>query len=292
MPSTSFRITLFILLCPLLMTYQSIGQDNREKHIEVSLRMIAHKVLLSSGDSTSRVLPIIKEGNRYRIQLASEFGFVPEKLVSIIDDVVKSTQLSDHYIVEVEECRTWEMVYSFEMDKKEFSNIIPCKNRSQPKSCYHLLFTLMDSELLAAKTDSNQPTGGVNQLFYSIIASLVVIGLVLFFVIRMGSRKVVNPNMIALGEYRFDKHNTELLIEEQRIDLTSKESDLLLLLYGAANTTVEREVILNRVWGDEGDYVGRTLDVFISKLRKKLALDSKVKIVNIRGIGYKLVVNV
>ena len=98
--------------------------------------------------------------------------------------------------------------------------------------------------------------------------------------------------MISLGEYQFDKRNTELLIEQQRIDLTSKESDLLILLYNAVNTTVEREVILNMVWGDEGDYVGRTLDVFISKLRKKLEFDSKVKIVNIRGIGYKLVMDV
>lgn len=98
--------------------------------------------------------------------------------------------------------------------------------------------------------------------------------------------------MISLGEYHFDKRNTELLIEQQRIELTSKEADLLLLLYNAANTTVERDVILNMVWGDEGDYVGRTLDVFISKLRKKLEFDSKVKIVNIRGVGYKLVMDV
>jgi len=46
---------------------------------------------------------------------------------------------------------------------------------------------------------------------------------------------------------------------------------------------------LANVWGDQGDYVGRTLDVFISKLRKKLEADTNVRIVNIRGVGYKLV---
>ena len=92
-----------------------------------------------------------------------------------------------------------------------------------------------------------------------------------------------------MGEYYFDTRNTELIIEHKRIELTAKEADLLLLLYHSANNTVERDVILNRVWGDEGDYVGRTLDVFISKLRKKLEFDAKVKIVNIRGVGYKLV---
>ena len=98
--------------------------------------------------------------------------------------------------------------------------------------------------------------------------------------------------MIALGDYRFDKRNTELLFDQERIVLTSKESDLLILLYNAVNTTIERDVILNRVWGDEGDYAGRTLDVFISKLRKKLEADPKLKIVNIRGVGYKLVMDV
>ncbi|MBT8195742.1 MAG: winged helix-turn-helix domain-containing protein, partial [Bacteroidia bacterium] len=71
-----------------------------------------------------------------------------------------------------------------------------------------------------------------------------------------------------------------------------KEADLLLLLYNSANTTVERETILIRVWGNDGDYVGRIMDVFISKLRKKLEADTSVKIVNIRGIGYKLVMDV
>jgi DNA-binding response OmpR family regulator len=63
------------------------------------------------------------------------------------------------------------------------------------------------------------------------------------------------------------------------------------LLNNTVNNTVEKEIILKEVWGDEGDYVGRTLDVFISKLRKKLESDDKVKIVNVRGVGYKLVVN-
>ena len=53
---------------------------------------------------------------------------------------------------------------------------------------------------------------------------------------------------------------------------------------------LEREVILKTVWGDDGDYIGRTLDVFISKLRKKLEANTNLKIVNIRGVGYKLVI--
>ena len=66
-------------------------------------------------------------------------------------------------------------------------------------------------------------------------------------------------------------------MKAQSIELSSKETDLLFLLFSNENTTLEREHILNVVWGDEGDYVGRTLDGFISKLRKKLEADASVK---------------
>ena len=81
-----------------------------------------------------------------------------------------------------------------------------------------------------------------------------------------------------------------LTLINNTIELTSKESELLSLLYESVNHTVDRETILNKVWGDEGDYVGRTLDVYISKLRKKLENDSSIQLKNIRGVGYKLII--
>ena len=281
----TFKFTSIICVCIFLFTSRSNAQDtHNDKHIEVSLRMIGHQVLLSLADSTSRVLPIIKENDRYRIQFDTEFEFNPEELVSIVDSIIKETNIANRYIVEVEQCDTKELVYSFEMDVLEQSDIIPCKSRIQPKSCYSLLLTLIETN------GTNTKIGLLKYMIIVVLLSLII--LVFFFLWK--KRKILNidPNLIPLGEYHFDKRNTELLIEQQRIELTGKEADLLLLLYNAANTTVEREVILNMVWGDEGDYVGRTLDVFISKLRKKLEFDSKVKIVNIRGVGYKLVMDV
>jgi DNA-binding response OmpR family regulator len=106
------------------------------------------------------------------------------------------------------------------------------------------------------------------------------------------SKTSVDQNIISIGQYRFNKRKMELWFEDQRVELTSKECDLLQLLCDSTNNTVERETILKMVWGDDGDYVGRTLDVFISKLRKKLEGDSNIKIANIRGVGYKLVIDV
>lgn len=300
MDPKQLKKALFIFVCLSMFISRINAQDTlNNKHIEVSMRMIGHQVLLSSNDSTSRVLPIIKIKDRYRIQFENEFVFNPEELVSTIDQVVKETGLSKRYIVEVEDCETGEVVYSFKVDEVVKTDIIPCKSRVQPKSCYSLLITLLEvpKESAILQTNTNDPLNGSHDetsgLKTVILSSIVVLMAVIFFLLWKRRNKVAtDPNMIHLGEYQFDKRNTELIIEQQRIELTSKEADLLLLLYDAANTTVEREVILNLVWGDEGDYVGRTLDVFISKLRKKLEFDSKVKIVNIRGIGYKLVMNV
>lgn len=294
-----FKIACLIMGCLFLFSSRVQAQETAyERQLEVSLRMIGHQILLEAKDSTSRVLPILKEHDRYRIEFETEFAFEPETLVATINRVVEETRMAKSYIVEVEDCKTGELVYSFKMDTVMQLDIIPCKSRALPKSCYNLWFTLLEphaanTALLATTTfDSGEKTEEKSQRSYIYLLSLFSLaGLFAFFLWKRRQRIPSDPHMIALGEYQFDKRNTELLIERQKIDLTSKEADLLLLLYNSANSTVEREVILNMVWGDEGGYVGRTLDVFISKLRKKLEFDAKVKIVNIRGVGYKLVLD-
>ncbi|MBT8220170.1 MAG: winged helix-turn-helix domain-containing protein [Bacteroidia bacterium] len=261
--------------------------------------MIGHQVLLNSQDSTSRVLPIKKEGDRYRIEFDSEFEFTPDDLVTTINQVAEDTRIADRYIIEVEDCITKEIVYGWEMNHLEHSDIIPCRQRMLPKACYNLLFTLMESNIeiavvsdiedIASIESSAQKSQGNYGMLVLMLGLLIGGG----FVLKKNIRKSDNdPNLIQLGDFQFDKRNSELMYQHQKVELTGKEADLLLLLYNAVNTTVEREVILSKVWGTEGDYIGRTLDVFISKLRKKLGADPRMKIVNIRGVGYKLVMNV
>ena len=276
---------LFALAIFILTPSGSQAQDSQsDQHIEVSLRMIGHQLLLNSGDSTSRVLPIKRENGKYRIPFEVDFALNPDDLVNTVNRIMKETKMANGYIVEVKQCKTDEVVYSYEMGDLEKIDIIPCLSRSLPRSCYSLLFTLLERE---------EPVSQTSELSYFTITLLLILLVgVFYFLLQRRRKSLSDPNVIALGDYRFDKRNTELLFDQERIVLTSKESDLLILLYNAVNTTIERDVILNRVWGDEGDYAGRTLDVFISKLRKKLEADPKLKIVNIRGVGYKLVMDV
>lgn len=259
---------------------------NEEKHIEVSLRMMGHRILLSVGDSVSRVLPIEKEQNQYKIKFDADFEFDAGLMVSVIDSVVKETKLADQYIVDFVECENKQTFYSFEFNEVDSLNVLPCRTRGQEKACYVVLFTILDefssNEIVnkASETDSSLV------LLFAFIAVTFLI-LLLYF---LRKKRKINPNLVSIGKYQFDTRNMELVFDKKTIELTSKEADLLFLLHDSINVTVERDDILKSVWGDEGDYIGRTLDVYISKLRKKLEEDLEVKIVNIRGVGYKLVV--
>ncbi len=94
--------------------------------------------------------------------------------------------------------------------------------------------------------------------------------------------------MVSLGSALFDARNRKLIINEKTTDLTGTESRLLLIFALSPNETIERSRLQKEIWEDEGVIVGRSLDMFISKLRKKLEFDPSIKIVVIRGKGYKL----
>jgi DNA-binding response OmpR family regulator len=93
--------------------------------------------------------------------------------------------------------------------------------------------------------------------------------------------------LIHLGIYLFDVENYTLKNGDHLKTLTKKEAHILKVLYKFKNQVVPREVILNAVWGQDDYFVGRSFDVFITKLRKYLSLETTIKISNIHGVGFK-----
>lgn len=91
-----------------------------------------------------------------------------------------------------------------------------------------------------------------------------------------------------IGNYHFDHTNYRLSTKDYEKTLTKKEAEILKLLSEQRGKVIERELLTNMVWGDDNYFVGRSLDVFISKLRKYVAKDSRVKITNIHGVGFML----
>jgi len=97
--------------------------------------------------------------------------------------------------------------------------------------------------------------------------------------------------ILQFGQSTLDIANQKLLIQNSSKDLTYRETKLLQLFCRNQNKLLERDLILKAVWEDEGVLVGRSVDVFVSRLRKLLKEDETVKIVNVHGVGYRFEVN-
>ncbi|MCT4628785.1 response regulator transcription factor [Winogradskyella sp.] len=97
--------------------------------------------------------------------------------------------------------------------------------------------------------------------------------------------------ILAVGNYTFNFPKQQLqYLEEEPIQLTHREAHLLFHLIKNKNQVLDRSVILNKLWGTDDFFSARSMDVFITKLRKKLKKDNSIQIINIRGFGYKLTV--
>jgi len=99
-----------------------------------------------------------------------------------------------------------------------------------------------------------------------------------------------NPEekVFKLGTYSFDSENYTLKHANFEKRLTKKEANILKILHKFNGQVVERDLVLNAVWGQDDYFIGRSLDVFITKLRKYFSEDQSVKIQNIHGVGFKL----
>jgi DNA-binding response OmpR family regulator len=98
-----------------------------------------------------------------------------------------------------------------------------------------------------------------------------------------------NNSSIKIGNYIFNYTKQLLEINGDSNTLTHKESELLFLLSQKKNEISDRTFILKKIWGDDDFFNARSMDVFITKLRKKLNQDENIQIVNVRGYGYKLI---
>ncbi|XHR93775.1 winged helix-turn-helix domain-containing protein [Mucilaginibacter sp. UC70_90] len=127
------------------------------------------------------------------------------------------------------------------------------------------------------------------------IPLLAFIGLVISMSGKGRKNTVINSpapeHGFKMGNIIFNPARRQLQSAGMITELTLKESKLLLIFARSPNVIIERSRLQKEIWEDEGVIVGRSLDMFISKLRKKLEHDPAIKLVNIHGKGYKLEIN-
>ena len=107
---------------------------------------------------------------------------------------------------------------------------------------------------------------------------------------RIRTKRPKEKIVYKLGQFEFDSQKQLLKIKGKQVKLTTKESELLSLLCANANDILERNYTLKTIWIDDNYFNARSMDVYITKLRKLLKDDETVQIINIHGKGYKLIV--
>jgi len=126
-----------------------------------------------------------------------------------------------------------------------------------------------------------------------LLGGLPLLAFVGFMFLRSARPRLVSSDgedadTITVGSMLFDVKNRKLLFNGNTIDLTRTESRVLHIFASSPNQMIERARLQKEIWEDEGIIVGRSLDMFISKPRKKLKADPDSQIIVVRGIGYKL----
>jgi DNA-binding response OmpR family regulator len=111
------------------------------------------------------------------------------------------------------------------------------------------------------------------------------------FLKRTNKNTVVEKKNYTVGKYQFDSKNFLVFNADEKITLTQRESDLLKFFIENKNVVLKREQILKSLWGEDDYFMGRSLDVFISRLRKILANEAGISIENLHGIGFRFNMN-
>ena len=263
------------------------SQEFLDKRAMLVVREIGHKLLQHAGDSTSRILPVKKvSGRTFQLEFQSRFAFMPDTLVKIVHDRLSNAQLPLDYMVNVYSCSKPDVVFGYEVRARD-SDVMACLGRSQPTDCYQIQIEFTSDYQRASPMNIWWAVGFIltGGTLFSLFNKKV-------FVQKQKIIEVPDNSFVAVGSYAFYPERALLRKGKEEVELSDKEARLLHIFAAHQNQVVERERLLKEVWEDEGVFVvGRSLDVFVSKLRKRLQGDESIRITSIHGKGYKLEVS-
>lgn len=276
-----------LLTLPAMSWLRQPETDQRQsaQRVNLALRRVADRLLDLAGDSTTAIPPVDRvAANEYRLRLQRNFNY--DSLPDLLERAFALYQLTDDYYVSVTTCGTDELMLGYaKADLAE--GIPPCGGREHKAGCYDLSVVFSDQQ-----TPTPWKAG--------IWLGLLVIGLLLPSLLYWRRRPSPEAEPAPatdddawqrFGRSAFDLGNQSLLIGGQHHSLTFREAKLLHFFLQHPNQLLPREDIMAAVWEDEGIIVGRSLDVFVSRLRKVLRPDPTVRIANVHGVGYRLEVD-
>lgn len=269
----------------------------RSKNVNLIIRQIGHQLLLQSKDSSSRVLPVTEsDKGTFVLSFEKRLVFNHDSLLAMTRSLLPKAKFPFGYAVTVHDCTKEDIVFGFQINNSTPDNLA-CSGRSQPPGCYTIEFSFPGLYANAeGKIDGGE--SGNYSFLYAISGSLLALLGLIFLLTRLKKTPrqheiqteviTVLPEYPTLGKFQFDVKGHRLIMGTETIVLTDKECKVLELLYNNIGELVPRDTLMQKVWIDEGVITGRSLDMFVSKLRKKLSPDAELGITNVHGKGYKL----
>jgi hypothetical protein len=263
-------------------------QPQLSEKINLAMRQTAHKLLKQAGDLTSTITPIKQTSeNSYLAKLEHHFNY--DSLSLILKNSFEAYGIKGDYEVAVWDCGNKELILGYSSHDVVSGGDFPCGGRNQSVGCFNFTVTFTEKSLVSNKPLITFILGG---LFVS-----TLIGLIYFFYFYQKKKERIEPSqsieprnethLIHIGNSIFNAHNQSLEIKNNIQKLTFREAKLLQLFCNHKNELLDRDFILKNVWEDEGVLVGRSVDVFVSRLRKLLKDDDGLKIVNVHSRGYR-----
>lgn len=252
-----------------------------EDQVNLALRRTADGLLRHAGDSTSRIPAIEQTATHiWRIRLEQPFNY--DELPTILQASLDLYGIHQVYEVAVRRCHDDIIDLGYHQFDFLQDSLVPCGGRELSDECHYIEVTFLEAAAVpAAAWSANY------WIWLIVLAELVVI----WFLFRRKPpviRPSENNDELAFGHSRLHVEGQILTSGDIKQNLTFRETKLLRLFVERADQLLEREVILQQVWADEGILVGRSVDVFVSRLRKKLAADPSVVIATVHGVGYRL----
>lgn len=258
-----------------------------QERANLALRHIAHQMLSINGDSTTPIPPVrTLDGLQFIVRFNGELRY--DTLRAVVDETLSAAGLPLRYDLALYDCLNESLVLGFMAPPQNGEVGYPCQDRGAGTECVDLAIRFPGQ--------NNQFIAGVGWLGGIGIA----IGLLSLFIRRRPEKEpslsVQHPeekdqddHLLRLGNSLFNPRDLKITVNREEQSLTYREAKLLEYFCQKPNEILQREDILDAVWGEEGVQVTRSLDVFVSRLRKILRKDPQIQIANVHGIGYRLV---
>ncbi len=253
-----------------------------QKQTNLAMRAIGDDLLTAANNYHTPVPPVQQiDPVTLRLKFEKPISIDPDELLTVSLKHI-SSNISLKAIVHVLDAETEEIVYGFEINHLDQKDI-PCLGRTLPQSYYCLDVSFYDQKAL--HLDANIPA-----------LSLAGVSLILFMFFGLKTSERNKPesedsDLLEINGFKLDLMLNQIIYGESIIQLTDKEIQILSILFKHEGMLVSREYLMNEVWLKKGVVTGRSLDMYISRLRKKIEKISTAQILNQHGKGYIFEIN-